>query len=94
MDADTDSRHHHRQLTNGKDTWRARCPVMSTPGSGGGSRETAGGNAGNAPVGLPRAAVRRASATTDGEPVLIAGDLTIDLAAPIRSLTVPPTNCG
>jgi len=41
-----------------------------------------------------RAAVRRASATTDGEPVLIAGDLTIDLAAPIRSLTVPPTNCG
>ena len=48
LDPETGSRR-HRRLTGGKDTWSARCPERGTPGAGGGSRETAGGNTGTAP---------------------------------------------
>ena len=48
MDPDTGN-DHHRQLTNGQDTWRARCREIGTPGSGGGSGKRTGGNTGTAP---------------------------------------------
>ncbi|MCA1681728.1 MAG: hypothetical protein LC700_00920, partial [Actinobacteria bacterium] len=48
MDPDIGNRH-HRQLTNGQDTWRARCQEIGTPGSGGGSGRRTGGNTGTAP---------------------------------------------
>ena len=53
MDPGTGSSPHHRQLTSGKDTWSAGCAERRTPGAGGGPRETTGGNADTAPVGLP-----------------------------------------
>ena len=53
MDPGTGSGPHHRQLTSGKDTWSAGCAERCTPGAGGGPRETTGGNADTAPVGLP-----------------------------------------
>ncbi len=52
MDPETRSRQ-HRRLTSGKDTWSARCGESRTPGAGGGSRETTGGNTGTAPASLP-----------------------------------------
>ena len=52
MDPETSSRR-HRRLTSGKDTGSARCGESRTPGAGGGSRETTGGNTGTAPAGLP-----------------------------------------
>jgi hypothetical protein len=52
MDPETSSRAHQR-LTSGKDTGSARCGESRTPGAGGGSRETTGGNTGTAPAGLP-----------------------------------------
>ena len=52
MDPETSSRGHQR-LTSGKDTGSARCGESRTPGAGGGSRETTGGNTGTAPAGLP-----------------------------------------
>ena len=52
MDPETRSRH-HRRLTSGKGTWSARCGESRTPGAGGGSRETTGGNTGTAPASLP-----------------------------------------
>jgi|GEM_PF-1360322 len=52
MDPETRSRH-RRRLTSGKDTWSARCGESRTPGAGGGSRETTGGNTGTAPASLP-----------------------------------------
>ncbi len=51
MDPETGSR--HRRLTNGQDTWSARCGESRTSGAGGGPRETAGSNADTAPEGLP-----------------------------------------
>src|SRR4030081_3656499 len=51
LDPETDSS--HQRLTNGEDTRKARCLVLGTPGLGGGSRETTGGNIDPAPVGLP-----------------------------------------
>jgi hypothetical protein len=53
MDPGTGSSSHHRRLTSGKDTWSAGCAERCTPGAGGGPRETTGGNADTAPVGLP-----------------------------------------
>jgi Group II intron, maturase-specific domain len=50
MDPATSSR---QRLTSEQDTWSARCVERRTPGAGGGPRETTGGNAGNAPTGLP-----------------------------------------
>jgi hypothetical protein len=52
MVPETSSRGYQR-LTSGKDTGSARCGESRTPGAGGGSRETTGGNTGTAPVGLP-----------------------------------------
>ena len=52
MDPEADSRH-HRQLTNGKDTWRARCQEIGTPGSAGGHGKRTRGNPGTAPVSDP-----------------------------------------
>jgi hypothetical protein len=52
MDPETSSRGYQR-LTSGKDTGSARCGESRTPGAGGGSRETTGGNTGTAPAGLP-----------------------------------------
>ncbi len=52
MDPETSSRAHQR-LTSGKDTGSARCGESRTPGAGGGSRETTGGNTGTAPASLP-----------------------------------------
>jgi hypothetical protein len=52
MDPETSSRGHQR-LTSGKDTGSARCGESRTPGAGGGSQETTGGNTGTAPAGLP-----------------------------------------
>ena len=46
MDPDTGSR--HRRLTNGQDTWRARCVERRTPGSAGGPRKPTSGNPGRA----------------------------------------------
>ena len=59
MDPGTGSGPHHRQLTSGKDTWSAGCAERCTPGAGGGPRETTGGNADTAPVGLPHSGDRR-----------------------------------
>ena len=52
MDPETSSRGYQR-LTSGKDTGSARCGESRTPGAGGGSRETTGGDTGTAPAGLP-----------------------------------------
>src|SRR5450631_557864 len=41
------------KLTSGQDTRSARCGESRTPGAEGGLRETAGGNTGTAPAGLP-----------------------------------------
>ena len=48
MDPDTGNRH-HRQLTNGQDTWRARYAETHTPGSEGGPGKRTGGNTSTAP---------------------------------------------
>jgi hypothetical protein len=39
----------HRQLTNGQDTWSARCGESRTPGAASGSGKRAGRKAGTAP---------------------------------------------
>jgi group II intron reverse transcriptase/maturase len=46
-----------QQLTSGQGTWSARCGESRTPGAGGGSRETTGGDTGTAPAGLPHRSV-------------------------------------
>jgi len=48
MDHDIGSRHNER-LTNGQDTWRARCGVIRTAGSAGGSGKRTGRKTGTAP---------------------------------------------
>ena len=37
-----------QRLTNGQDTWRARCRAIGTPGSAGGPQKPTGGNPGRA----------------------------------------------
>jgi hypothetical protein len=44
MDPESGSRRAQQRLTNGHDTWSARCGVIRTPGAGGDLRETASGN--------------------------------------------------
>ena len=53
VDPDTGSR--HRRLTNGQDTWRARCVERRTPGSAGGPGKPTRGNPGRAPRADPTA---------------------------------------
>ena len=48
MDPQTGSRR-HRRLTNGQDTWRARCGVIRTAGSAGGSGKRTGRKTSTAP---------------------------------------------
>jgi hypothetical protein len=48
LDHDTGSRR-HRRLTNGQDTWRARCGVIRTAGSAGGSGKRTGRKTSTAP---------------------------------------------
>ena len=64
MDPDTGNRH-HRQLTNGQDTWRARYAETHTPGSEGGPGKRTGGNTSTAPgayLTAPLAGVRQCAA--------------------------------
>ena len=67
MDPGTGSGPHHRQLTSGKDTWSAGCAERCTPGAGGGWRETTGGNADTAPVGLPHSPATEQPGIRDSE---------------------------
>src|SRR5438270_8069618 len=46
----TTGNHHHRKLTNGQDTWRARYAETHTPGSEGGPGKRTGGNTDTAPA--------------------------------------------
>ena len=57
---DPQTGNNNKLLTNGQDTWSARCGESRTPGAGGDLRETTGGNAGTAPAGLPHARPGRA----------------------------------
>ena len=49
---DPQTGNNNQLLTNGQDTWSARCGESRTPGAGGDLRETTGGNTGTYPTGI------------------------------------------
>jgi hypothetical protein len=80
MDHQTGSGH-HRQLTNGQDTWSARCGESRTPGAASGSGKRTGRKASTAPRPDSTGKLRRC---TDKRRVIV--ELYLNLAAALTGL--------